>query len=127
MEYRQIFLLVWPSGLFKAHWAIFIPDLADKTFKKGKYIHVEGALDSGFEMAVVRGWDIDQTNRRPGTPIEIGWVQSDKVVDTPTQKGRLEKDAVPRDKIEAFLASVPPPAASLNSVSSATLSTVGVL
>jgi len=116
-QYRPIFLLVWPSALFKAHWAIFIPDATDKTYKQGKYIHVAGSLDKGFQFEVVRGWDINKSRSRPGSPIEIGWVRAEYIQDTPTN-GRLVKESVARDALEAFLAAVPPPTASLNSVSS---------
>ncbi|KAM3421447.1 hypothetical protein BST61_g1840 [Cercospora zeina] len=116
-QYRPIFLLVWPSPLFKAHWAIFIPEAGDNTFKKGKYVHVEGHLREGFHFGIVRGWDLTLTNRRPKPAIEIGWIRSDLVVDTPAD-GSLIKDATPCDQLETFLAAVPAPGQSLNSVSS---------
>lgn len=113
-QWRPIFLLVWPSALFKAHWAIFVPDLNDKTIKKGKYIHVTGSLDKGYQLEIVRGYDISKSRVRPMSPIEIGLVPADMIKDTPTDD-KLVKESTPRDRLEAFLASVPPPSASLNS------------
>lgn len=74
--HRPIFLLVWPNALFKAHWAIFVPEAGDKIYKKGKYIHVEGGLRNGFQQEIVCGWHLNLIRRRPGPPIEIGWLVS---------------------------------------------------
>jgi len=115
MAYQPVFLLVWPNALFKAHWAIFIPDSTDKTCKQGKYLHVEGSLDKGFKLEIVRGWDISLSRHRPNSPIEIGWVRTDHVAETSAQQGVLTKDRTPRDRIEAIIAAVPAPSASLNS------------
>lgn len=123
-HYRPIFLLAWESALFKAHWAVFVPNASDKTCKTGKYIHVVGNLEKGFEFEVVRGWDINMSRHRPLSPIEIGWVRVELVEDTPTVKGQLAKEAVPRDQLEAILASVAPPSKSLKSASSSEPSAV---
>ncbi|KAF2210190.1 hypothetical protein CERZMDRAFT_91193 [Cercospora zeae-maydis SCOH1-5] len=37
-QYRPRFLLLWPSALFKAHWAIFIPEIEEKPFKRGQIV-----------------------------------------------------------------------------------------
>ncbi|SMR52316.1 unnamed protein product [Zymoseptoria tritici ST99CH_1E4] len=115
VAYRPVFLLVWSSAKFKAHWALFIADAADKTFKSGKYIHVEGNPVDGFTFQIVRGWDINKSRRRPQSPIEIGWVRADLIVDVPSN-GQLVKESVPRDQLEAMLAAVPAPARSFNKV-----------
>lgn len=122
--HRPIFLLSWPSGTFKAHWAIFIPEAGDKTSKKSKYFHVEGNLRKGFNFVIVRGWDLNLSRSRPDTPIEIGWLLSDLVQDTPTTDDKLFKESIPRDDLEAILAAVPAPGKSLNSVSSGVPSSV---
>lgn len=111
--YRPIFLLVWPSALFKAHWAIFIPEASDKTFKTGKYIHAEGNPKDGFNFQVVRGWDMNQSRRRPQVPIEIGWVPANLVSDIATEGGRLVKESVARDQLEAYMAAIPTPDATM--------------
>lgn len=113
---RPVFLLVWPNALFKVHWAVFIPDASDPTCKRGKYYHVEGSLKDGFRFEIVRGWDISKSRRRPHSPIEIGAIPAELVVDIATND-KLVKEAVPRDRIDAFFASVQPPSQSLNSVS----------
>ena len=111
---RAIYLLVWPSALFKAHWAIFIPDADDKTVKIGRYIHATGSLDKGFQIEFVRGYDISKTRNRPQSPIEIGWVQADLLQDTPTN-GQLVKESQYRDRFEQHVAAVPTPPPSLRS------------
>ena len=127
MTYRPIFLLVWPNPMFKAHWAIFVPLAGDKTFKSGKFIHVSGEVgEKGFELEIVRGWSIDKTRHRPGTPLEIGWVPTHLIVDTPTSKNRLEKDSKPADHLENVLASVKPPSQSLRDSKSTDSSSVSV-
>lgn len=117
-DFRPVFLLIWPSATFKAHWAIFIPDADDRTYKRGRYIHVEGSLKEGFRFEIVRGWDISKSRRRPHSPIEIGCIPAGLVTDSATDD-KLIKESIARDQIEEFFASIPPPSASLNSGSSA--------
>ncbi|KAK4621529.1 hypothetical protein CLAFUW4_06966 [Fulvia fulva] len=116
--------------MFKAHWAIFIPESGDRSCKRGKYIHVIGSLKDGFQFELVRGYDMAKTGTRPLPAIEIGLVTAGFVVDTPSG-GQRVKGAIgdlkngqqpfrAMDGLEQFLAAVAPPTKSLNSATSGT-------
>lgn len=115
---RHIFLLVWRSMKFKAHWAIFIPDANDKTYKKGKYVHVHGSVNQGFKFQIVRNWNIDLSKNRPDWPLELGSVRAEHVQDVEVGKSDgLLKDAAPFDTIERIMARISAPSASMKKAS----------
>jgi hypothetical protein len=120
-QYRPIYLLCYPSAKFKAHWAIFVPELQDRSVKKGKLIHVQGTVSTGFAHEIKRNYDMKETRNQPHTPIEIGLVPAHLIVDN-TGDGSYTSDCTPQDSFEEFLLSIPAPGKSLNTVAEGNVS-----
>ena len=112
-QFRSIFLLSYPSGTFKSHWAIMIPRAGAGRIQKGTQVHAIGNLKDGFELEIRRNFDIDATRTKPDTPIEIGVVPV-QYIDGPEDE-KYSKGSVPRDALERAMFSVPAPSKSLNS------------
>lgn len=117
---RKVFLIVYRSPLFPAHWSLWIPSLADPNI--GKRIHVTGDVHSGFKHEFVRNHDL-RTETRTHVVILIGEVDDRHVVDDDTDlkdgEERFEKrDKSPRDHIEEIALSAIAPGPSMNSASS---------
>ncbi|KAL1952865.1 hypothetical protein VTO42DRAFT_4092 [Malbranchea cinnamomea] len=60
---RPVFLLVFPSPLFPAHWSLFVPCSPDHDEAVGTRIHVTGDARSGFAHEFVRNYDIRQSTQ----------------------------------------------------------------
>lgn len=110
---RTIYLIVYSSPLFPAHWAIWIPSQGSQTV--GKRIHVEGDVATGFQLSFDRNYDKTQDSRKHEI-IVIGEVETGHVMDTPGN-GSNTVDREPKDAIESIAAKVPPPGPSLMSAS----------
>lgn len=91
IEHRPIFLLVWPSAVFKAHWAVFVREINDLSLQTGKYIHVAGSLSGGFQFQIVRGNNLTKTRNYSNSPIEIGRIPaklySQYLIELPARQG----------------------------------------
>ncbi|KAF3483798.1 uncharacterized protein GIQ15_03122 [Arthroderma uncinatum] len=109
---RDILLIVYNRSLFKAHWAIYIPSLADPGI--GKKIHVQGDVLNGFTLQFMRNYCL---NSEPLThqEVPIGRVADEFVVDGPG--GDEVPDVTPTDRIEEVALSVAAPGPSMNSAS----------
>ena len=112
--YRPLYLMVWSSATFKAHWSLWAPELGQRQAAKGKRAHVIGDLRRGFLVEFIRNYDLFETRTRP-TIIEIGAMRVEDLLDTPLD-GQYSKEAMPRDYFENIALSVPPPRGSLNRV-----------
>lgn len=110
---REIYLLVYPSRMFAAHWALWIPGVADP--KVGKVIQVNGNPSTGFELEIKRQHNLESTTR-PKEATLIAQVKDEYVVDVPKN---TPDDQGPIDAIEHHAFSVPAPGPSLNSTSAA--------
>ena len=65
---RPLYLVVYHSRLFAAHWALWIPTYANETVGDvGKVIHVEGSPSEGFSHQFKRNYDISKTSRSKST------------------------------------------------------------
>jgi hypothetical protein len=116
-------VLTWPSATFKAHWAIFVPALGDRSAKKGKYIHVEGNVREGFTLEIRRGYDISKTRNHPRARVELGWIQADLIDETTLGLGApYQPDTVVRDRFEELCAAIPAPAPTLRSAATSDVS-----
>jgi hypothetical protein len=120
-QYRPVFLLCYPSGTFKSHWAIFVPEIDDKSVKRGKLIHVTGSVREGFEVEIKRNFDLKKTKTIPYPPIELGIVSTTYLADT-ILDGKYSTDSQPLDRFEEVMLSVPAPKASLNKASDSQVS-----
>ncbi|KAI9681917.1 MAG: hypothetical protein M1822_006994 [Bathelium mastoideum] len=126
-EYRSLYLLTWSSAKFKGHWGFFVPELEDRRIMKGKLIHAVGTIRDGFQTEFRRNFDLSKTRDRPRPPIEIGRVQTNLLLDTPSD-GTYSAENQARDDFERFLlANCPAPGPSLRSAGEGTVSDVRVL
>ncbi|KAI1267653.1 hypothetical protein F5Y18DRAFT_378387 [Xylariaceae sp. FL1019] len=60
---RTLYVLVYPSRLFAAHWSLWIPHVQD--FKVGDRIHVTGDRLNGFQYEYIRSYDVSDDDRHP--------------------------------------------------------------
>ncbi|KAI0867085.1 hypothetical protein F4860DRAFT_18185 [Xylaria cubensis] len=109
---RTIYLIVYNSPLFPAHWALWIPSQENQTI--GKRIHVEGDAATGFQLSFDRNYDKTQDSRKHEIII-LAEVDDGHVIDTPGD-GSNNVDREPKDAIESVAVKVPPPGPSLLSV-----------
>ncbi|KAI0912565.1 hypothetical protein F4823DRAFT_178302 [Ustulina deusta] len=116
---RTIYLIIYKSPLFPAHWALWVPSEADPTI--GKRIHAEGDAATGFRLSFDRNYDITQESRKHET-LALAEVGAGLVLDTPGD-GVNSVDAEPRDAVEIVAANVPPPGPSLVSSSASSRGT----
>ncbi|KAI0448216.1 hypothetical protein F4803DRAFT_545740 [Xylaria telfairii] len=110
---RTIYLIVYNSPLFPAHWAIWIP--SQENLAIGKRIHVEGDAATGFQLSFDRNYDKTQDSRKHEIVV-LAEVHAKHVVDTPGS-GSNTVDREPKDGIESIAAKVAPPGPSLMSAS----------
>jgi len=110
---REIFLLVYPSPLFAAHWSLWIPSQSNPEL--GKVVHVTGAVSVGFILEFKRNYDIANTGRG-STLILLAEVDDKYVADVPGDGAfSLDQNAV--DDIERLALTFPPPTKSLTQAS----------
>ena len=112
--YRPLYIMVWSSALFKAHWSFWAPALEGRQRTKGKRAHAIGNVRDGFAIEFVRNYDLSVTRSYP-TIIEIGAIRIEDLLDTLID-GQHSRDNTPWDRFEAIALSVPAPRASLNQV-----------
>ncbi|KAI1295278.1 hypothetical protein F5Y03DRAFT_371858 [Xylaria venustula] len=116
---RKIYLIVYKSPLFPAHWALWVPSKAKPNI--GKRIHAEGDAATGFRLSFDRNYNITQDSRKYEV-LTLAEIEQDLVLDTPGD-GTNSVDAEPRDAVETVAAKVPPPGRSLVSSSSSSRGT----
>ncbi|KAI0973578.1 hypothetical protein F4678DRAFT_425193 [Xylaria arbuscula] len=106
---RTIYLIIYKSPLFPAHWALWVPSEANPNI--GKRIHAEGDAATGFRLSFDRNYDITQDPRKYEI-LALAEIERDLLLDTPGD-GANRVDAEPRDAVETVAAKVPPPGPSL--------------
>jgi hypothetical protein len=111
---RTVYLVVYNSPLFPAHWGLWIPSLNDSTV--GKLLNAEGDAANGFEIVFERNYAIDATSRQHQFLL-LAEVSDHHVVDVKGD-GSPGSDSTAHDNLEQVLLSVPAPGASLVSYSS---------
>jgi hypothetical protein len=111
---RTVYLIVYNSPLFPAHWGLWIPSLDDPTV--GKRLHAPGDAANGFEIDFDRNYTLDATNRQYQSLV-LAEVSNYHVVDVKGD-GSRRSDSTAHDDLEQVLLSVPAPGASLVSSSS---------
>jgi hypothetical protein len=98
---RPIYLVVYHSPLFAAHWALWIPYYTpDSDQRLRKIIHVQGSASEGFVHEFKRNYDIIEDNRSEST-ILLCWVDSTSsfIVDV-YGDGSFSTDTSPADILE---------------------------
>ncbi|KAI1139346.1 hypothetical protein F5Y05DRAFT_412448 [Hypoxylon sp. FL0543] len=114
-QYRSVFLLTYKSATFKSHWALFVPHAQDRSCKTGRKIHAIGNVQEGFEIEIIRNYDLTLTRTKPLTPIELGIVSTQYLVEV-AEDFQYGIDTTARDAFEDLILSVPAPSKSLNKV-----------
>jgi hypothetical protein len=120
---RTLFLIVYKSPLFPAHWSLWIPSLSNPDI--GERIHVTGDVHSGFEHEFVRNYNLT-ADTRTHVVILVGEVDNEYAIDDDADlKDEVEvaeeRDKSPRDRIEEIALEIPAPGPSMNSASNNTV------
>ncbi|KAH6674070.1 hypothetical protein B0J14DRAFT_30556 [Halenospora varia] len=111
---RPVYLLIYHSPVFAAHWALWVP-----TFEKeiigttGKLINVQGDPSQGFAHEFERKYDLKDTTRSHSLKL-LYLVDSDKISDW---TGECIIDSTPTDHIERLACTVEAPGPSLRPAS----------
>ncbi|KAI0096830.1 hypothetical protein F4776DRAFT_556960 [Hypoxylon sp. NC0597] len=121
---RPLYVLVYPSRLFAAHWSFWLPylDAHNQQLNTGDRIHVTGDRLDGFLYEYIRNYDVSEDDRHPNA-FPIGLV-SEAHLSEPSKDGNInpggEARRDPEDvAINAFdkaCREVPAPGPSLNKV-----------
>ncbi|TDL30184.1 hypothetical protein BD410DRAFT_893314 [Rickenella mellea] len=107
---RDVFLIVYRSPVFPAHWALWIPSV-DNT-NVGKIINVIGDASSGFEHEFVRNHDLEEESHRRNDLVLLAKVNEEHIVDS-LEDGSNVNDATAVDDIERKALEIPAPVKSL--------------
>lgn len=110
---RPVYLIVYSSPLFKAHWALWVPEYSSQASGRGKVIHVTGDPRTGFEHQFKRNYDINATDKAHMT-VFLGNGDASRILDTPGD-GYYTNDTAARDDLEHWALTVPAPGPSLRS------------
>jgi len=131
---RTLFLLVYPSRLFPAHWSLWLPTTRNSNL--GKRIHAVGDAGSGFQFVVDRNYDLALSEEGyPGHVLPLAEMDEGNVVDDVPDQSPVRESAAsmsdpeeglvgtgdgtlllrPRDRIEEVASSIPTPGKSLRS------------
>ncbi|KAH7134329.1 kinase-like domain-containing protein [Dactylonectria macrodidyma] len=105
---RAVYVIVYTSRLFPAHWALWIPSQGDSAI--GKRVHATGDARAGFEVEFDRNYDIEHTGRQHQL-VPLAQVHEIFINDVSCTVGPLSSECQPCDKIEeiALLVSAPSP------------------
>ena len=65
--HRSLYVLVYPSRLFAAHWSFWVPylDANGREAPTGDRIHVTGDRLNGFEYEYIRDYNVREDERKP--------------------------------------------------------------
>lgn len=112
---RPVYLVVYHSRLFAAHWSLWIPKYENETVKDlGTIIQVEGDPSGGFHHEFKRNYNVSLT-RQTTSVILLGWVDRRNIIDPPGNVASIDSTAT--DVIEDWAVSVQAPGPSLRSAS----------
>lgn len=111
---RTVYLVIFNSPLFPAHWALWIP-LTDNQ-SVGKLLHATGDAAAGFQVAFERNYDLGATTRRHQV-LPLAQVSDQYVVDIKGD-GSRSQDQIAYDYLEQVTLRIPPPTRSLVSATS---------
>ncbi|KFY09294.1 hypothetical protein V492_05545 [Pseudogymnoascus sp. VKM F-4246] len=109
---RPVYLVVYPSPLFPAHWALWLPYYTNGSEGSvGKYINIEGDPATGFSLDIRRSYDLT-TEPAKKSLILLCWVDARHISD---EADPWSPNSNPVDAIEKGATSVQPPEKSLRS------------
>jgi hypothetical protein len=109
---RPVYLIIYHSPIFTAHWALWIPSYEEEVIKKtGKIINVQGSPSEGFIHEFERNYD-ESTESRSHSLKLLVLIDSENVVDT---SGEYSVDNTAIDVLERSALAIPAPGPSLRS------------
>jgi hypothetical protein len=103
---RPVYLIIYSSRLFPAHWSLWIPSLSNGNI--GRRIHVIGDALNGFQLEFDRKYDIEADDR-PYQLLHLADTLIHSAAVTELDTGGIS----PQDKLEEIALTVPAPAGSL--------------
>ncbi|KAF1846886.1 uncharacterized protein K460DRAFT_49567 [Cucurbitaria berberidis CBS 394.84] len=106
---RTIYLVVFNSRLFPAHWGLWIPHTDDPGV--GKFLEASGDAAEGFNIAFERNYNLEATGRIHQV-LRLAEMQDHLVVDVKGD-GSQSTDQTVHDYLEQVALSVPAPSKSL--------------
>ncbi|KAI4859959.1 hypothetical protein F4820DRAFT_130952 [Hypoxylon rubiginosum] len=124
---RTLYVLVYPSRLFAAHWSFWLPyvDARTRALNTGDRIHVTGDRLSGFQYEYIRNYNVREDERHPNA-FPIGLVSEahlrEATNDENITSGELDQKDAESVALNAFdeaCREVPAPEPSLNKVNRA--------
>jgi hypothetical protein len=116
---RTLYLIVYNSPLFPAHWTMYIPSDTEEGLGTG--IHATGDAADGFEVQFERRYNYGQT-RRTHQQFTLGHI-GDEHVEGGVAATR-STDKTPRDALEQVASTIPAPGPSLISASSSQVTSI---
>jgi hypothetical protein len=113
---RPIYLIVFHSLLFTAHWGLWMPypNQVKIVGSTGKMINVQGNLNEGFHHEFLRQYDL-KTDTRKYSTIFLCNVPSSMINDTDGADGM---DDVPIDELDKAAVAIKAPGTSLRTATS---------
>lgn len=106
---RTVYLIIYNSPLFPAHWSLWIPSLDNAAI--GKRLHAEGDASQGFRVVFKRNY-VPEEDTRQYQKLLHAEVSDRHVVDV-KGTGTQVSDSTAHDDLERVLLSVPAPGPSL--------------
>ncbi|OBT60386.1 hypothetical protein VE03_10144 [Pseudogymnoascus sp. 23342-1-I1] len=107
---RPVYLVVYPSPLFPAHWALWLPSYANGSEGSvGKYINILGDSAVGFSLDIRRYYDLTTTSSKKDL-VRLCWVDARHISDVADP---WSLNSNPVDAIEQVASSVQVPGTSL--------------
>ncbi|OBT48080.1 hypothetical protein VE00_01021 [Pseudogymnoascus sp. WSF 3629] len=102
---RPVYLIVYPSPLFPAHWALWLPFYTNGSEGTvGKYINIDGDPATGFTLEIIRSYDL-MTESSKKSLILLCWVDARHIADVADP---WSPNSNPVDAIEQGASSVQP-------------------
>jgi hypothetical protein len=113
---RPIYLIVYHSPLFPAHWGLWVPCLCqvESVGLTGKLINVQGNPNEGFHHEFLRHYDLIAETRNYST-IFLCNIPSSMINDTDEADGTND---IPVDELEKAAFAIEAPATSLRTAPS---------
>lgn len=112
---RPVYLIVYPSPLFPAHWALWLPYYTNGSEESvGKYINILGDSSTGFSLDIRRAYDLTTTSSKK-SQILLCQVDAHHIVDVADP---WSPKSTPVDAVEQVASNVHPPGTSLRSAGS---------
>ncbi|KAI1377586.1 hypothetical protein F4677DRAFT_41337 [Hypoxylon crocopeplum] len=120
--HRTLYVLVYPSRLFAAHWSFWLPyiDANNQQSNIGDRIHVTGDRLNGFQYEYIRNYDVCEDDRHP-TAFPIGLVSETYLSKASkggnsTSSGEGDTKDIALNAFDEACREVPAPGPSLNKV-----------